>query len=57
MREREMAKKLFKSKLGKEIQKEAKKTRTFVPGATGTTDTRPPLGLLKPHNVGLVWNI
>ncbi|KAK8390262.1 hypothetical protein O3P69_010150 [Scylla paramamosain] len=44
LREREMAKKLFKSKLGKEIQKEAKKARTFVPGATGTTDTRPPLG-------------
>ncbi|KAG0718754.1 U2 small nuclear ribonucleoprotein A' [Chionoecetes opilio] len=44
-REREMAKKLFKSKAGKDIQKEAKKVRTFVPGATGTTtDTRPTLG-------------
>ncbi|XP_066959481.1 U2 small nuclear ribonucleoprotein A' [Macrobrachium rosenbergii] len=42
-REREMAKKLFKSKLGKEIQKEAKKARTFVPGAGGMMDTRPTL--------------
>ncbi|XP_071540538.1 U2 small nuclear ribonucleoprotein A' isoform X2 [Panulirus ornatus] len=40
-REREMAKKLFKSKLGKEIQKEAKKARTFVPGGAGMLDTRP----------------
>lgn len=45
-----MAKKLFKSKLGKEIQKEAKKARTFVPGASGgTSDTRPPLGMMKFH--------
>ncbi|XP_050701544.1 U2 small nuclear ribonucleoprotein A'-like [Eriocheir sinensis] len=44
LREREMAKKLFKSKLGKEIQKEAKKVRTFVPGVPGgSSDTRPPL--------------
>ncbi|XP_042889137.1 U2 small nuclear ribonucleoprotein A'-like [Penaeus japonicus] len=42
MREREMAKKLFKSKLGKEIQKEAKKARTFVAGS-GIMDTRPAL--------------
>lgn len=42
MREREMAKKLFKSKLGKEIQKEAKKARTFVAGS-GIMDSRPAL--------------
>ncbi|KAK7084967.1 U2 small nuclear ribonucleoprotein A' [Halocaridina rubra] len=40
-RERDMARKLFKSKLGKEIQKEAKKVRTFVPGAGGIMDNRP----------------
>ncbi|XP_045617947.1 U2 small nuclear ribonucleoprotein A' [Procambarus clarkii] len=44
LREREMAKKLFKSKLGKEIQKEAKKARTFLPGAGGILDSRPTLG-------------
>ena len=35
-----MAKKLFKSKLGKEIQKEVKKARTFIPGG-GPLDSRP----------------
>jgi len=45
MREREMAKKLFKSKLGKEIQKEVKKARTFVPGG-GAMDSRPQMSAM-----------
>ena len=41
LRERELAKKLFKSKLGKDIQKEAKKTKTFVPGGGILSESRP----------------
>ncbi|KAK3884827.1 hypothetical protein Pcinc_010921 [Petrolisthes cinctipes] len=45
LKEREMARKLFKSKQGREIQKEAKKARTFVPGGgVGALDTRTTLG-------------
>jgi U2 small nuclear ribonucleoprotein A' len=44
--EREDANTLFKSKKGKELQKEiAKKSKTFVPGA-GLPDTAKPSGLL-----------
>jgi U2 small nuclear ribonucleoprotein A' len=43
--EREDANALFKSKKGKELQKEiAKKSKTFVPGA-GLPDTAKPSGV------------
>ncbi|XP_076056443.1 small nuclear ribonucleoprotein polypeptide A'-like U2A isoform X2 [Oratosquilla oratoria] len=39
-RERDLARKLFKSKAGREMQKEIKKARTFVPGS-GIAEARP----------------
>jgi U2 small nuclear ribonucleoprotein A' len=52
--EREVANTIFKSKKGKELQKEiAKKSKTFVPGA-GLPDTTKPSGVLFVVNE---WNI
>ena len=45
LRERELSKKLFKSKLGKDLQKEVKKSKTFVPGGGILSDARPQLSM------------